>query len=114
MNQSPEYILGLRLATATDADLSTALASRPYTLALLRSLNAIVETRTLGLDAFLNPIPKPNINERRLSVIVAPPHTTWCRHNATAKRLRGMQRQLIKGKFPGRVWGSEIDIEEGI
>jgi hypothetical protein len=100
---TPDYLLGLRLATASDDVLLDALSERPCTLALLRHLNEVIHssTRTGGLDALLNPVRERNPNERRLSRITAPPATAGSRRRVTRIRLRRMQEELIAGKFPG-------------
>jgi hypothetical protein len=52
---TPDYLLGLRLASAPDHILQATLAERPVTLALLRHLNQIVQrlNHSGELDAFL-------------------------------------------------------------
>jgi hypothetical protein len=87
---TPDYLLGIRLASAPDHILQATLAERPVTLALLRHLNQIVQSpnRSGELDAFLNPVSKPNPNEKRLVTIVAPPGTIRNHRRVTRRRLR--------------------------
>jgi hypothetical protein len=113
---TPEFALGLYLASAPDYVLQEILADRPFTLAQLRRLNEFLPhpPRLGDPDAFINSRTKfdPNPNEVQLATIVAPPSTVRRHRRVTRVRLRYMQQDLIDGNFPGTEWPAEMEGEE--
>jgi hypothetical protein len=100
------YRLGLQLATAPDHTIHEALADRPATRALILRLSRMLREPNSGqLDAFMNPVPRPN--QRVLYRIVPPPMPRRYRY-AAVTRLRRMQREMGGGNIPRIGWTAEI------
>jgi hypothetical protein len=88
---SPDFLLGYRLASASDAEIQEALTNRPDDLARLRQIKTLVERVLPVIDRH-----RLNRNEKALSRIV-PLRTVRSQHRITRVRLLKMQAELNAG-----------------